>query len=364
MKVIVGMSGGVDSSVAAYLLKQQGYEVEGVSFILGERRIQSGVASACCSLESLLDARKTAEKIGIGHSMVNLRNEFTEQVIEPFVEAYEQGFTPNPCILCNEKIKFSYLLKAAEERGADFIATGHYARVERSRRGESGSVSLKKGIDSRKDQSYVLYVLRERELSHLTLPLGGKTKDEVREIARSLGLPSAKRPESQEICFAGGRNYVTFLESLTEGRGGPLVEAETGRVLGRHRGIHLFTIGQRKRIGVATGRPLYVSKIDPSTNTVYVGPEHGAKKKDCVVGRMNWLSRGTSATEGADDRSIASFRATVKVRSTMKDQPATIVPLDDTRTRVVFDENQWAPAPGQSAVFYDGESVIGGGVIC
>ena len=364
MKVIVGMSGGIDSSVAAWLLKQQGYDVEGVSFIFGERRLQKYAVSPCCSLESLIDAKKTADSIGIKHAMVNLRNEFTERVIEPFIDAYANGLTPNPCILCNGEIKFASLLRAAQERGADLIATGHYARIAKCRHADGESFSLNKGADAKKDQSYVLYVLGQRELRHLILPLGGKKKDEVREIARGLNLPSAERPESQEICFVGGENYVKFLESFMGGDEGPLLEAETGRVLGRHGGIHLYTIGQRKRIGVAAGRPLYVTKIDPSTNAVYVGPRDAVKKKDLVVRMLNWLSHPEHLPGEDGDKPGRPFRATVKVRSTMDDEPATIAVLDDTRVHVAFDVAQWALAPGQSAVFYDRERVIGGGIIC
>jgi tRNA-specific 2-thiouridylase len=356
MKAIVGMSGGVDSSVAAYLLKEQGYEVEGVSFILEERRLKpTNSASACCSVESLLDARKTARLIGINHTMVNLRNEFTENVIEPFIKAYMQGLTPNPGILCNLRIKFRHLLRIADEVGADRIATGHYARIRDG--------SLHKGVDVRKDQSYVLHVLRVEELRRLTLPLGEKTKDEVREIACRLRLPSAQRPESQEICFVGEKKYFKFLESVAKGSDGPVVEWETGGVLGRHKGIHAYTIGQRKRLGIATGKPLYVIAIDSARNTLYVGQREAAMVKEFAVDKVHWLHRSVLPVAKEGQRISSSFRATVKIRSTMKDEPATITVLDAEMVNVSFDEPQWAPAPGQSAVFYLGDVVIGGGVI-
>lgn len=346
MKVIVGMSGGVDSSVTAFLLKEQGYEVEGVSFILSERRIKSGSASSlCCSLESLRDAGMVADLIGIRHTMVNLRNEFTEFVIEPFIDSYSKGRTPNPCILCNGRVKFRTLLMIADERGAGFIATGHYARVEEGR--------LLRGVDAKKDQSYVLYVLKRDELRRLVLPLGSKRKEEVRAIARELNLPSALRPESQEICFVGGERYSSFLRDLGEGSEGPVIESGTGRVLGSHGGIYRYTVGQRKGLGIAAGRTLYVSRIDPSVNAIYVGPRETAMAKEISVRDTNWLLEAPRH----------DVRAMVKVRSTMRAEPATIRMTGDVEVSVVFDEPQWAPAPGQSAVFYEGDAVIGGGVI-
>ncbi len=366
-KVIVGMSGGVDSSVTAYLLKEQGYSVEGISFILYEARLKN-TFTGCCSIEAINDARRTAEHIGVTHAAVDLRNEFIQKVIEPFIEAYSQGITPNPCILCNKYIKFPYLLKIADEKGADFIATGHYARVESGQgaRVKGQGCLLKKGIDAKKDQSYVLYVLRQEELSRLKLPLGEKRKDDVREIARMLNLPAAKRPESQEICFIEDRNYFKFLEHLTEHREGPIIDVGTGNILGTHKGLHLYTIGQRKRLGIAKGRPLFVTRIDPSKNAIYVGPREAAMMKEFVVKDVNWLidrNELFSLTHNASRIAHYEFRATVKVRSMMKDEPATVVVLSENKAKVIYDEPQWAPAPGQSTVFYDEDMVIGGGVI-
>lgn len=348
-KVIVGMSGGVDSSVTAYLLKEAGYEVEGLSFILYEARLK-GTFTGCCSVEAINDAQRTAESIGVRHNRIDLRNEFMEKVIDPFIEAYSKGLTPNPCILCNRYIKFPHLLRFADEKGAEFIATGHYAKVERN-----GFPQLKKGIDPKKDQSYVLYILGKEELERLILPLGYKTKEEVRKIALSLNLPAAKRPESQEICFIEDRKYFRLLNDIMPPSEGPIIEAGTGKVLGKHRGIHLFTIGQRKRLGISSGRPLYVVRIDPSERAVYVGPKDMALKREFEVEDINWLIHEYSIKK--------EFRATVKVRSMMKDEPATVTILDDNTLRVSFDEPQWAPAPGQSAVFYDKDTVIGGGII-
>lgn len=352
-KVIVGMSGGVDSSVTAYLLKKHGYDVEGVSFILYEARLKK-TFTGCCSIEAINDAKQTAEHFGIRHSAIDLRDEFMEKVIEPFIEAYSKGMTPNPCILCNRHIKFPYLLKIAKEKNADFIATGHYAQVVKSHDlGVKGQSLLKKGLDPKKDQSYVLYVLRQEELKHLILPLGEKTKNEVREIAKTLNLPSAKRPESQEICFIEDRNYFKFLDNIVGHLEGQIIDIETNDVIGTHKGIHLYTIGQRKRLGIATGKPLFVTRIDPSKNTVYVGPREYAMKKEFTVNNLNWLITPE----------LRKFKATVKVRSTMKDEPATVVILSEDKVRIIYDEPQWAPAPGQSAVFYKNDIVIGGGII-
>src|SRR5208282_2133790 len=314
-KVVVGMSGGVDSSVTAYLLKDQGYEVEGVSFVLYEARLKN-LFSGCCSLESIDDARRTAGHIGLKHTVIDLREEFLEQVIEPFIDAYKKGITSNHCILCNKHIKSSHLLKIAAQKDAAYIATGHYARVIDN--------ELKKGIDARKDQSYVLYVLRQEELSRLALPLGVKTQQEVREIAKMLNLPAAKRPESQEICFIGDKSYCTFMEGLADKMEGLIIDVETGKTLGSHKGIHLYTIGQRKRMGIAVGKPLYVAGIDPAQNAIYIGPREAAMRRAFAVDEINWLVPEIDKEDRRAGEASISFRATVKIRSTMKDEPATV----------------------------------------
>jgi tRNA-specific 2-thiouridylase len=352
-KVIVGMSGGVDSTIAAFILKKEGWDVKGVSFILYETRLK-GFYTGCCSIEAIKDAKRNADLLGIGHTTIDLRDKFLEKVIEPFIDAYYKGLTPNPCILCNKFIKFPYLLKAANEMGASFISTGHYARIVTQKTGDREQAFLKKGFDTKKDQSYVLYVLRQEELNALILPLGEKTKEEVRKIAKTLNLPAAERPESQEICFIEDKNYFRFLDT-GEKREGKIVDIETGKVLGSHGGIHLFTIGQRKRLGIATGKPLYVSRIDPFNNLVFVGSKESALMKTFKVKDINWLVLSY--------KEIESFRATVKIRSTMKDEPARIRLIDENVAEVTYDEPQWAPAPGQSAVFYKNDIVIGGGII-
>ncbi len=354
------MSGGVDSSVAALLLKQSGLEVEGVSFILYEARMKKTFSKApCCSIAAMDDARLTARQLGVDHHTIDMREVFMEKVIEPFMEAYSRGVTPNPCILCNKYVKFPYLLSHARERGAALISTGDYARVQNRK--------LLKGVDVKKDQSYVLYVLSQDELGCLRLPLGGMRKDEVRQIARGHGLAAAARPESQEICFIEERNYCTLFQSLPCTNPGPIIDVATGRVIGEHRGVHLYTVGQRKRLGIAALEPRYVAKIDGARNALYVGPREAALARECEVEDLNWFEHPPACMP--DEGTCSAFRATVKVRSAMRDEPAMIVDATSgganrwQRVRVRFDEAQWAPAPGQSAVFYDGDRVIGGGVI-
>jgi tRNA-specific 2-thiouridylase len=348
MKALVGMSGGVDSSMAAFLLKAEGYEVEGISLLLFETKGKER-PNACCSLQSVGDAGETASRIGIPHFIIDARTEFMEHVMEPFVESYTKGLTPNPCILCNRHIKFPILLREAESRGAEFISTGHYARVEH---GGSNHL-LKKGIDPDKDQSYVLYALRAEELGRLLLPLGPWKKKDVRERARELSLPVFKRPESQEICFVEDKDYAGFISSVEPDavRPGPIID-ERGIAIGEHNGIFGHTVGQRKGLGISSPHPLYVTKIDVRKNAIHIGSREAAMAREFTVSDLNWLLK----TE-------REFRADVRVRSTMQPKPASVVLESVDRARVTFDNPQFAPAPGQSAVFYDNDTVIGGGVI-
>ncbi len=354
--VIVGMSGGVDSSVAAYLLKQQGYEVEGVSLVLYEARNKTA-ASLCCSIEARESAAETAAALGIKHRAIDVRGAFIDEVVDPFVEAYRNGRTPNPCILCNRRIKFPCLLRAADDVGAEFIATGHYARVERGQGagggGQRAMALLKRGRDHGKDQSYVLYGLRREELERLILPLGEVTKDEVRQIARSLGLPAADRPESQEICFVENNDYAAFISALDPdaAQPGPIINSD-GRRVGTHKGVYFYTIGQRKGLHIPSLHSHFVTRIDPECNTIYVGAREDALSAFITVEDLNWLIMPD----------MSEFRASVKVRSMMEARPA-IIEIRGETALVTFDEPQWAPAPGQAAVFYNGDDVVGGGVI-
>ncbi|MBF0459185.1 MAG: tRNA 2-thiouridine(34) synthase MnmA [Nitrospirae bacterium] len=347
--VLVGMSGGVDSSVSAWLLQKEGLIVHGLSLLFWETRFNSGT-NACCSIDSALDAAKTASMLGIGHTTKDVRVEFMEKVIEPFISGYSNGLTPNPCILCNKYVKFPALLDMANDMGFDFIATGHYAGVLNQR--------LTMARDVKKDQSYFLYALTRETLSRLLLPVGGLTKDEVREIAKGLLLPAATRPESQEICFIGGCDYGKFIRDYYGGsrsaapfRQGPIIDME-GNTIGTHNGLYAYTLGQRRRIGIAAKEPLYVIGIDTATNTLKVGPRCNAAASECIVGELNMLVD-------------VSFPAVldVRIRSAGRNCPAVVSRVDTLRVRVVFETPQWPPAPGQSAVFYDKDTVIGGGVI-
>jgi tRNA-specific 2-thiouridylase len=350
MKILVAMSGGVDSSVTAYLLRQQGHEVTGLSFELWDRR-GLGQINTCCSVETINLARTVASRLGMEHMTVDVRDAFYSLVIEPFCESYIEGTTPNPCILCNKFIKFDFLLQKADEIGANLVATGHYAR----RIEKDGRYLLARGVDRVKDQSYVLYVMTRKHLARTIFPLGGMEKRETREIAARAGLATALRTESQEICFVGDDKYADFIRGVAPEAvsPGPIYDT-SGRRLGEHKGIAFYTIGQRRGLGIASSHPLYVIRIDRKNNAVIVGPREEALVRAVNVGDLNWISGEAAAEE---------MRISAKIRSTMKDAPAVLIPVSGNTVRVEFDEPQWAPAPGQSAVFYDGEIVLGGGII-
>ncbi len=337
MRVAIAMSGGVDSSVSAALLKQAGYEVTGVTMLLSAN-------------DSAADAREVAGRLGIPHHAVDLREEFARQVIAPFCEEYTRGRTPNPCVVCNREIKFGLLREKAAGLGADYIATGHYAQVER----DGGVFRLKKGADSRKDQSYFLCRLKQDQLAHAVFPVGRLTKPEVRRLAAALGLPAASRPESQEACFIIGGDYAAFVSdflrrpSLT----GPILD-EAGNILGEHRGIASFTIGQRHGLGIAAASPLYVNAIRPEHNAVVVGTREQAFADELVAGDLNWI--------GPTLEHPIELMARVRYRHA--EAAALVTPLDDGEVYVKFAEPQMAVTPGQTIAFYEGDCVLGGGTI-
>lgn len=365
-RVVIAMSGGVDSSVAAALLVEQGYEVIGLFMRLGIATSREGEGDrkrGCCSVQDALDARSVANTLGIHFYVLNFKEEFNE-IIDYFCHEYASGRTPNPCILCNQKLKFGKLLRFAHALDADYIATGHYARVEKT----NGKYLLKKGIDQRKDQSYVLFSLTQEQLSRALFPLGTMTKDEVRQKARALNLKTKDKQESQEICFVPENDYrKLILERCAQpswhglGQIEPgLIKDTKGRVLGRHPGIEFFTIGQRRGLGVAFGKPKYVVNIDPAENTITVGSSTELLKSELTASNLNWIS--ISRIEGPTE-------VQAKIRYNHKPSKATIYPDTSTigvweeRVRVIFDEPQLAITPGQAVVFYDGDIVIGGGWI-
>jgi tRNA-specific 2-thiouridylase len=349
MKIVVAMSGGVDSSVAAALLKEQGYEVIGITMQLQP----SDRLDACRELDSVTHAKKVAQRLDIRHYVADFRDIFARDVIADFCREYSLGQTPNPCIRCNRYIKFGALLKRAQELGADMVATGHYARIERDN--DSGRYLLKKGTDRHKDQSYVLCMLTQEQLGHTLFPLGNMTKDEVRYTADKLGLPVINRAESQEICFIPDNNYAKFLVEYAgiTPRPGPIINRQR-KVIGEHQGIIYYTIGQRKGLGIASRDPLYVTAIDPEENTITVGGKNGAYATRLTASDLNWIS-----IEEPD--SPVNVKARVRYRH--REAEATVTPAGAGEVMVEFKEPQMAPAPGQAVVFYDGNTMVGGGLI-
>ncbi|HEY5893302.1 MAG TPA: tRNA 2-thiouridine(34) synthase MnmA [Chthoniobacterales bacterium] len=354
-RVLVGMSGGVDSSVTAHLLKEQGWDVVGVTMKVWPQDCISRAEDKCCGPSAIADARGVAHRLGIPHYVVDEANQFEQMVIDYFSSEYQAGRTPNPCVMCNEKLKFGNLWNKARALGCEYIATGHYAIIEQQ---PGGRAVLRKGTDSRKDQSYFLFSLSQEQLSRSLMPLGGMSKPEIREIARGLGLRVADKVDSQEICFVPGNDYKAFLRShLGEKefhRGG--IYDKTGKYIGPHEGIEMFTIGQRKGLPGGSPRPMYVIDIDPETSSVIVGEAEDLVSEEFEVDRLSWVSRGT-ITEPVD--------VNVKIRYAHRGADATVYPSEDGRTaRVVLHEPQKAVTPGQAAVFYENDLVIGGGWIC
>lgn len=347
------MSGGVDSSTAAALLQQQGYDVIGFTLNLRSQRRTDPADPMRSGSQAVADAEAVCQQLGIPHYQADKSELFGREVIDYFVEEYRQGRTPNPCVLCNEKLKFSTLLARADELGAGFIATGHYARIEPA--GDGQRFLLKRGRDAGKDQSYFLFSLKQHQLARTLLPLGTATKAETRQRARQAGLKTSEKEESMEICFVPDNDYGKF---LTQSAGlsphrGDIVDG-SGRVLGRHDGIEFFTIGQRKGIRVAHTHPLYVVDLDPVRNQVTVGPRKALEKDRLIVGRCNWI---------AFDSPPSEFNALAQIRYRHPGAAATVRLLSETEAEVRFLEPQRAITPGQACVFYDGDTVLGGGWI-
>lgn len=350
-RVLIAMSGGVDSSVAAFLMKQQGYECIGCTMKLYQNE-DAGIdkSRTCCSLSDTEDARNVAFKLDIPYYVLNFSDDFRNKIIKKFADAYIHGFTPNPCIDCNKYMKFSKLYARARELDCKYIVTGHYARVEY----ESGKYFLKKALDESKDQSYVLYDMTQEQLEHTLFPLGHLRKTETREIAEENGLVTAFKPDSQDICFVPDGNYaeVVKLHSDIPVKSGNFIDIH-GNVVGRHKGIIYYTIGQRRGIGISSSHPLYVCRISARNNTVTVGREEDLYSKMVFADNFNFIS----------DIYIEPFRCSAKIRYRHKEQPALAIPMDNNCVKIIFDEPQRAVTPGQSAVLYDGDTVIGGGII-
>lgn len=355
-KVVVGMSGGVDSSVAAYLLKEQGYDVIGVTMQIWEDEEQQRTEEngGCCGLSAVDDARRVADRLEIPYYVMNFKQEFQEKVVDYFVEEYLAGRTPNPCIACNRYVKWESLLKRSMEIGADYIATGHYARIAKL---PNGRFAIRNSVTARKDQTYALYNLTQFQLTHTLMPIGEYEKDQVRRIAQEAGLPVAAKPDSQDICFVLDGDYAAFLKKKAGERmpgEGDFVTRD-GTVLGKHKGITHYTIGQRKGLGLSMGEPVFVSELRPKTNQVVVGEEPQVFKKELLCDHLNFM--------GMEDLEEPR-RVWAKVRYAHKGQWCRIERQGRDLIRAEFEEPVRAITPGQAVVFYEGEYVLGGGIIC
>ncbi len=355
MKVVVAMSGGVDSSVAAAILKGEGNQVIGVTMQIWPSDRQAGDGAGfggCCGQDAVADAQRVAYKLGIPHYVMNFRDIFARKVITHFCREYSLGRTPNPCIRCNQYIKFDALMERAKELGADFVATGHYARIENV---GAGGYLLKKGIDGRKDQSYVLYPITQQQLKHTLLPIGGFTKERVRAMAREMELPVAAKPESQEICFIADNDYPRFIKEYTPQavKPGPILD-KAGHILGKHQGITAYTLGQRKGLGISAREPLYVIAIEPERDAIVVGSKAEVYSSELIASELNWITIA---------RPKGPITAKAKIRYLHQEAAAEITPRDGDRVHIRFREPQMAITPGQAIVFYQGDTVIGGGTI-
>ena len=352
MKVIVAMSGGVDSAVSAYLIGQK-YDAIGVTMKLHDESDNLIYGeNSCCSAQDIADAKSVCDKLGIPHEVHDFGASFKECVIKDFIDSYKNGATPNPCVVCNRKIKFDELMKMAMERDYDSIATGHYSRIEKR---EDGRYLLKKALDLTKDQSYVLYSLTQNQLAHTIFPLGEMTKAYARELAESLGFANARKHDSQDICFIPDGNYVSFIERITGEtfKKGNFIDLN-GNILGTHEGIIKYTIGQRKGLGIALGEPMYVCNKNLKNNTVTLAKNSEIFSSTLTASQINLISC---------DNIYSPIRVKAKIRYNQKEQPATVQQIDSDRIQVVFDEPQRAITRGQSVVLYDGDIVVGGGII-
>lgn len=353
-KVVVGMSGGVDSSVAAYLLKEQGYEVIGVTMqIWREEAVWQREQGGCCGLSAVEDARRVAESLGIPHYVMNFRREFQEKVMDYFVAEYLRGRTPNPCIACNRYVKWESLLRRSLEIGADYIATGHYARVDRL---NNGRYAIRNSVATQKDQTYALYSLTQEQLAHTLMPVGEYTKEQIRQIAERLGLSVADKPDSQEICFIPDHDYAAFIDREAGGNVPPPGNfvTEDGRILGRHKGITHYTVGQRRGLELAMGHRVFVTAIRPETDEVVVGEDEDTFTCQVLCDRVNYM---------AMEELTEPRHAVVKIRYNHRGAPCVLEKLSEGRVLCHFEQPVRAAAPGQAAVFYEGEYVLGGGTI-
>ena len=354
-KVVVGMSGGVDSSVAAWLLKEQGYDVIGVTMQIWQdedAEVQEA-EGGCCGLSAVDDARRVAMDLGIPYYVMNFKEEFRKNVMDYFAGEYVEGRTPNPCIACNRHVKWESLLRRSMAIGADYIATGHYAQIDRL---PGGRYSLKTSVTAAKDQTYALYNLTQEQLSHTLMPVGSYHKEEIRDMAERLGLPVAHKPDSQEICFIPDHDYASFIEEYTgrELPPGNFVDLD-GNVLGRHRGIPHYTVGQRKGLNLSMGRPVFVVEIRPETNEVVIGDNQDVFTNVLRCDKLNWM-----AVDGLHGKSMDVL---AKIRYSHKGSPCTIREIGNDMVECRFHEPVRAVTPGQAVVFYDGDYVAGGGTI-
>ncbi|SHG71943.1 tRNA 2-thiouridine(34) synthase MnmA [Desulforamulus hydrothermalis] len=354
-RVMAAMSGGVDSSVTAALLKQQGYEVVGVTMQIWDPAVEvvDGDYVGCCSLTAVDDARRVADILGIPYYVLNFRDLFTEKVIRYFVDEYLRGRTPNPCIACNRFIKFEALLHKARQMGFDYIATGHYARLGYSE--AYGRYTVRKARDDKKDQTYVLYGFTQDQIAHTLMPLADYSKEQVRQMARQWGLPTYAKPESQEICFVHDNNYRNFLDERAKHaiEPGPFLDLQ-GRVIGRHKGIPFYTIGQRRGLGLATGERVYVVDIDAEQNTITVGPEHAIWGSELLAADNNFI---------LFDKLTGPREVAAQVRYNSRPSPAIIQPAEEGLVKVTFKYPQRSITPGQAVVYYQDDYLVGGGTI-